>query len=126
VLAAQGGLESLSQVKREYRGPRTDDGNTVVVVTGESLDPGEENAMPSASGTLKMLEEVIEQSTGEKVEEMRRETIADRRARIERTSGKKLRLTRNFPFIGRGNVLRDRVKTAEEIDREFLKSLKDD
>ena len=82
--------------------------------------------MPAGPDVLRLLEEAIERKTGEPIESLRAEPIAERRSRIERTTSSKLRLVKWFPFIGRGNIMRNNIRTAEEIDEEFLKALNDD
>jgi len=47
----------------------------------------------------------------------------DINAYIEKQSGKKIKITTEFPFIGRGNVLRDGIVTHNKINQEIDKIL---
>jgi len=38
-------------------------------------------------------------------------------------AGKKIKITTEFPYIGRGNVLRDRLISHDKIDQEIDKIL---
>ena len=38
---------------------------------------------------------------------------------LEMKSGKKIRITTEFPFIGRGNVLRDGIITHDQINQDI-------
>jgi len=42
---------------------------------------------------------------------------------IEKQAGKKIKITTEFPYIGRGNVLRDRLISHDKIDQEIDKIL---
>ena len=66
----------------------------------------------------------VEQATGESIDRLRALSIEERRAETEARCGSKLRFTSKFPFIGRGNVLRDRAITHEEVEAALDKALK--
>jgi hypothetical protein len=42
---------------------------------------------------------------------------------IEKRNGKKIKITSEFPFIGRGNVLRDGIITHDKVNQEIDKIL---
>jgi hypothetical protein len=66
----------------------------------------------------------IERSTGETAKTLRDEPIEDLRAKREAKAGAPLRFISMFPFIGRGNVLRDKVLSRAEVDRQLLEALR--
>lgn len=61
----------------------------------------------------------IERATGESIESLRAMPIDERRRKIEKKQGSRLVITRNFPFIGRGNVMRDETMSHEEIEKQL-------
>jgi hypothetical protein len=68
----------------------------------------------------------IESEMGKTIREVQEQTLSDRRREVEANhKGRKMIFPVNFPFIGRGNVLRDRVLSHEEIDKQFNEALKD-
>lgn len=74
---------------------------------------------------LSILEEAVQIETGESPDSLRKESLSERRLKIEKAKGFPLRLTKKFPFIGRGSVMGDRILPSEEIDRQFMESLED-
>jgi len=62
------------------------------------------------------LERSVERITGTAVAELRRRSPDEHRQAVEKQHGRKMRFVSRFPVIGRGHVLRDRVKTHEEIE----------
>ncbi|MDD4889159.1 MAG: hypothetical protein PHU85_04460 [Phycisphaerae bacterium] len=75
---------------------------------------------------LALLEKAVERATGESAETLRNTPVDDRRRQIERTNGVRLRFTSKFPFIGRGNVLRDRIVDHAFVERALKEALRDD
>lgn len=73
---------------------------------------------------LVLLESVVQQVTGRSVEDIRRQPLDEERRQVEARTGKRMRFTRNFPFIGRGCIMGDRAKSSEEIDRMLDEALK--
>ena len=73
--------------------------------------------------TLEILERAVERSTGEKVAALRSMSIDDRRRLIERHTKRPVRFTTKFPFIGRGNVMRDRLKSHREVEAALATAL---
>jgi phosphoribosylformylglycinamidine (FGAM) synthase-like amidotransferase family enzyme len=68
----------------------------------------------------------IESEMGKTIREVQEQTLSDRRREVEANhKGRRMMFSINFPFIGRGNVLRDRVLSHEEIDKQFNEALKD-
>lgn len=65
----------------------------------------------------------IESVVGEDLETIRRSTIPELRRRAESRHGRPLQFRSRFPFIGRGNVLRDRLVPHEEVERRLDKAL---
>ncbi len=69
--------------------------------------------------SLQSLKKRIETLTGQSIEELQRETLTEKRNRIALQMKSNLRITRNFPLIGRGCVLGDHLCTREELNREL-------
>ena len=66
---------------------------------------------------LALLEAVVQRMTGRDAEQIRSVTLDEDRKYFEMKTGKRLAISRNFPFIGRGCIMGDRSKTREEIDQ---------
>jgi hypothetical protein len=66
----------------------------------------------------------IESSTGRTLEELRRTPIDEQRAAAEKKNGKRLTVRSYFPFIGRGNILHDRLVTHEQAEAAFRRALR--
>jgi len=67
----------------------------------------------------------IESDTGKTIREIQEQSLSDRRREVEANhGGHKMVFPVKFPFIGRGNVLRHRVLSHEEVDKRFNKALK--
>lgn len=67
----------------------------------------------------KELEQVIAHKVGLTIEQLRQTNPVDIAQRIEQRTHKKLSFSSQFPFIGRGNVLRDGVITSDQINKEI-------
>ena len=65
---------------------------------------------------LKQLEKAVEKATGQKVERIRQRTIDETRSELEKT-GAEMKTFSAFPFIGRGNIQRDNIKSAKEVNK---------
>lgn len=65
----------------------------------------------------------IEKATGKSIESLQATPIAERRQAIESERGECLRFTRNFPFIGRGNVLGDQTLSHTQVDDQLREVL---
>jgi hypothetical protein len=69
---------------------------------------------------LAVFESCIFRLTGKTADELRSKTIADLRQEFEeKHNGAPVRFVSQFPFIGRGNVLRDRLVAHEAIEAEL-------
>jgi hypothetical protein len=62
--------------------------------------------------------------TGLPVDELRRMSPEEYREHCEKKTGKKLQIKSEFPFIGRGNVLRDGIISRDSLDSEIDRILK--
>lgn len=67
--------------------------------------------------TLRLLEQTVERRIGCRAVDLRNSTLDEQRSVIERKRGHRLVFRRAFPVIGRGNIMRDRTQTRDEIDR---------
>ena len=67
----------------------------------------------------KELEQVIARKVGLNIEQLRQTNPVDIAKRIEQRTHKKLTFSSQFPFIGRGNALRDGVMTTEQINKDI-------
>jgi len=65
----------------------------------------------------------IERATQQSLDALQAETLAEKRARVEKLKGESLRVDRKFPIIGRGCVMGSRLKTRAEINQELDKAL---
>lgn len=66
---------------------------------------------------LAVLEEAVSMSTGKSVDYLRNTPIDEQRLEAENRLGRRLRIKSYFPFIGRGNVLRDVTVTNDELEQ---------
>jgi hypothetical protein len=71
-----------------------------------------------------IIDRIVEEKTGLSAEVIRNMGIDEWRAFVEKRTGKPFTLHKEFPTIGRGNVLRDSLLTREEINTELDKVLK--
>jgi hypothetical protein len=65
------------------------------------------------------LEQSIAEKVGLSIQEIRQKSPSEIATFIEGKTKKKLTFSSQFPFIGRGNVLRDGVKTSQDIDKDI-------
>lgn len=70
---------------------------------------------------MESLTRAVEQITGKTIDELRKQTLSERRTEVEAAHGRPMRFVCHFPFLGRGNVLGDRV-----IDHKGVESLLDE
>ena len=66
----------------------------------------------------------VELASGEKIEALQNITVDERRRMMEAKHGAPMRFPSCFPFIGRGNVLRDCCLTHEQVEAALTKALK--
>jgi hypothetical protein len=101
------------------------------LVVGEEMRPSEygrpvfvrEGAAVMATvmspSALISLERAVEASTGERVEVIRSRSLEETRRLAEKRQGRPLKFVSHFPFIGRGNVLRDRLVSHEQVEADL-------
>ena len=63
-------------------------------------------------------------TVGMSLSDLKNAEVSEIRRKIEEKHGKPLSFTSEFPIIGRGNVLRDRIMTTQHINAEIDKILK--
>lgn len=73
-------------------------------------------AMPSEN-PMHALERSVERLTGYSADTVRNQTIEEFQAQVEARAGRPFRVENYFPFIGRGNVLGDRLVAHEDVER---------
>ena len=67
--------------------------------------------------TLRLLERTVESIVGCKATDLRSITLDEQRASVEKQQGVRLFFRHAFPLIGRGNIMRDRTKSRDEIEQ---------
>jgi hypothetical protein len=67
----------------------------------------------------------IEIAVGERLDVIRGTPVEERRRTIESRLGRAIRFVSHFPFIGRGNVLRDRFVSHEQAEGMLEEALRD-
>jgi hypothetical protein len=72
------------------------------------------------------LERAVKKATGESADALRTRPLADTRRIAEKRHGAPFRFTSKFPFIGRGNVLRDRTVSHKEVEAALDDALRKD
>ena len=70
-----------------------------------------------SSATLERIERTVARMTGTPVAELRRRSVDEQRRAVEQLHGSPMRFVVRFPVIGRGNVLREKTKSHEEINK---------
>jgi hypothetical protein len=70
-----------------------------------------------------MVEKNAENLIGLSAETIRKYSPNELRLHLENKNKRKFSYTSEFPVIGRGNVLRDGIKTSEEINKDIDKIL---
>ena len=66
----------------------------------------------------------IEKRVGMTAEEMRRATLDELREAAEKKLGHRLTYRVRWPLVGRGNILRDRILSHEDVERILDAALK--
>lgn len=66
---------------------------------------------------------IVQKNIGLSLSDINRLNPTDINAYIEKRNGKKIKITTEFPFIGRGNILRDGIITHDKINQEIDKIL---
>jgi hypothetical protein len=73
---------------------------------------------------LKKFEEDVERLTGQKAENIRRQSLSEIRRGTEGRHGRTMRFISMFPFIGRGNVMRDRMVSHDRVEKMLDEALR--
>ena len=66
---------------------------------------------------------VIEKNVGFGLSEIKKLNPIEINSYLKKKSGNKINITSEFPFIGRGNVLRDGIISHDKINQEIDKIL---
>ncbi len=71
------------------------------------------------------LEHAVKIFTGRTAQELRRIPLGSYRKFVEKKRCAPIRFVSRYPYVGRGNVLRDRNLSAEEVEAMLDKALDD-
>jgi hypothetical protein len=75
----------------------------------------------------KMTEErfikALERATGRSLEYLRQVSLEDWRAEVDARFGRRRRFRSYYPHVGRGNVLRDRVRDHDDVEADFERAM---
>jgi hypothetical protein len=77
------------------------------------------------NNTLMNLERVVEHDTGETAENLRSLPLDEFRIKIELAHKRVLQFVSKFPFIGRGNVMRDKIVDRATVNRMLDAAIRD-
>ena len=67
---------------------------------------------------LQLLEQIAERVTGKTADDLRQTSVERLREQVElRHGGKPMQFPSHFPFIGRGNVMRDRTISHVDVEK---------
>ena len=66
----------------------------------------------------------VEQATGMSAEKLRRTPIDEFRRMVEEERGSSIRFVSEFPWIGRGNVLRDRCTSHQAAEDAYESAIR--
>lgn len=69
--------------------------------------------------TKREFEENVERSVGLTMEQIRATPLSELRMMAEKKLGRRLSLRSYWPFIGRGNVMRDLTTSSDSINSEL-------
>lgn len=72
----------------------------------------------------KSLVGTVEEATGLTKEQICDVPLDEQREIIERRMGHRLQFCTHFPFLGRGSVLLDRLKSHDDVERALKKALR--
>lgn len=70
------------------------------------------------------LERAIEATTGQTIDNLRNMPLDTLRRLIEKKRQSAVVITRNFPFLGRGNVMRDETISRDEVEKQLDEALR--
>jgi len=85
---------------------------------------GSAEEVSAYANALATLERAVEAATNESIDSLRRVPIDERRNRVERITGRTLAFISRFPFIGRGNVMRDRLVSHSAAETSLTEALR--
>jgi len=71
-----------------------------------------------------ILEKSLEQASGQSIANLRSLSVSEVRAMAQKKHGRRFHLKSQWPFIGRGTVLRDNVLTHEQVETAFDDAMK--
>jgi hypothetical protein len=71
-----------------------------------------------------LFERAIERGTGLPIDVLRQTPIEELRESAEHKLGRPFQIVSVFPWAGRGNVLRDRLVSREELDADLDNALR--
>ena len=72
-----------------------------------------------------ILQRAVEKATGETILQLRGRSLEDTRRVAEQRNRRPLKFISKFPFIGRGNVMRDRLVTHDAVEASLDEALRD-
>lgn len=75
--------------------------------------------------TLLNLEKVVEHDTGESAENLRSLPLDEFRVKIEHAHKRVFQFVSKFPFIGRGNIMRDKIVDHATVNRMLDAAIRD-
>lgn len=81
---------------------------------------------PAQPDALEAVEAAVLLSTGRTADELRGMSPSELRLLAESRHGEPLRITTRFPFVGRGNVLRDRLLSHQAVEEMLTEALRED
>lgn len=73
---------------------------------------------------LEIFERTVERATGELTDTVRRTPLTELREQMEKKKGRLIRFRSFFPWIGRGNIMRDRLATREKSDEAAVEAIR--
>ena len=74
---------------------------------------------------MKLLESVAQRATGKSAQELRDQPISELRREVETKSRRRMRFLSNFLFVGRGNVIRDKILSHGQVETLLDEALKE-
>lgn len=75
--------------------------------------------------TLLSLEKVVERDTGEKADDLRSQPLDEFRIKMERAHNRVMHFVSKFPFIGRGNIMREKIVDHATVNRMLDAAIRD-
>jgi hypothetical protein len=89
----------------------------MIAKLSESTEAWEHEEIIQPNDTLMNLEKVVERDTGERADDLRSQPLDEFRIKMQRAHKRVLHFVSVFPFLGRGNVLRDKIVDHATVDR---------